>query len=48
MSSGTSKIGDNPFVGPPPFEEGRAIFGRDREIENLYNLLSAERIVLLH
>jgi tetratricopeptide (TPR) repeat protein len=38
----------NPFVGPKPLERGQPIFGRDREIEELYYLLSAERIVLLH
>jgi Novel STAND NTPase 1/Domain of unknown function (DUF4337) len=38
----------NPFVGPRPIETGQKIFGRDREIEHLYFLLSAERIVLLH
>jgi hypothetical protein len=41
-------VGANPFVGPRPFETGRRIFGRDREIDDLYYLLSAERIVLLH
>src|SRR6185369_3569777 len=41
-------VGVNPFVGPRPFETGRKIFGRDREIDDLYYLLSAERIVLLH
>lgn len=41
-------VGANPFVGPRPFETGRKIFGRDREIDDLYYLLSAERIVLLH
>ncbi len=38
----------NPFVGPNPIETGRKIFGRDREIDDLYYLLSAERIVMLH
>ena len=38
----------NPFVGPHPIEKGQRIFGRDREIEELYYLLSAQRIVLLH
>jgi len=39
---------ENPYVGPRPFETGRRLFGRDRETEDLYYLLSAERIVLLH
>src|SRR5271165_3329007 len=38
----------NPFVGPRFIETGQKIFGRDREIEQLYYLLSAERVVLLH
>jgi tetratricopeptide (TPR) repeat protein len=38
----------NPFVGPKPLERGQSIFGRDREIDELYYLLSAERVVLFH
>ena len=38
----------NPFVGPRSIQTGQKIFGRDLEIEQLYYLLSAERIVLLH
>ena len=38
----------NPFVGPGPIERGQPIFGRDPEIDQLYYLLSAERIVLFH
>lgn len=38
----------NPFVGPRPIEKGQPIFGRDQEIADLYDLLCAERIVLLH
>jgi tetratricopeptide (TPR) repeat protein len=38
----------NPFVGPCPLEKGQSIFGRDLEIDQLYYLLSAERIVLFH
>ena len=38
----------NPFVGPRSIETGQKIFGRDREIEQLYYFLSAERVVLLH
>jgi tetratricopeptide (TPR) repeat protein len=38
----------NPFVGPRPIEMGQPIFGRDLEIDQLYYLLSAERIVLFH
>jgi hypothetical protein len=53
--SGTSAVPDplanslaNPFVGPRPLERGQPIFGRDKEIDDLYYLLSAERIVLFH
>ncbi|MCP4653954.1 MAG: ATP-binding protein, partial [bacterium] len=40
--------GPNPYVGPRPFELGETLYGRDRELNELYYLLSAERIVLLH
>ncbi|MGC1721362.1 MAG: hypothetical protein WA746_20435, partial [Isosphaeraceae bacterium] len=36
-----------PFVGPRPFRLGEPLFGRDREIPKLLDLLIAERIVLL-
>jgi conflict system STAND superfamily ATPase len=48
MTTSSTSAGVNPFVGPRPLETGQRIFGRDREIEELYYLLSAERIVLLH
>ena len=38
----------NPFVGPRSFETGETLFGRDREIRELFGLLVSERIVLLH
>lgn len=38
----------NPFVGPRPIEPGEPIYGRERETDELYFRLSAERIVLLH
>ncbi len=38
---------ENPFVGPRPFEIGERLWGRDREIRALDDLLSARRIVLL-
>lgn len=37
----------NPFVGPRPFETGERLWGRDREIRKLDDLLSARRIVIL-
>ena len=41
-------IPPNPFVGPRPIEKGQPIFGRNLEIAQLYDLLYAERIVLLY
>ena len=38
----------NPYVGPKPFEAGRPLFGRDREVAALSYMLTSERIVLLH
>jgi hypothetical protein len=48
MVGSNVKVGVNPFVGPRPLETGQRIFGRNREIDELYYLMSAERIVLLH
>jgi hypothetical protein len=40
----------NPYIGPRAFEEGEAarFFGRERELEDLFHLLLARRLVLLH
>ncbi len=38
----------NPYVGPRAFQTGEKIYGRDREVRELLDLLIAERIVLLH
>ena len=38
----------NPFVGPRPFHLGERLFGRGKEVPDLYYLLNAERIVMLH
>jgi WD40 repeat protein len=38
----------NPYVGPRPLELDEPLWGRDAEIAALYDLLCAERIVLLH
>ncbi len=38
----------NPYVGPRPFRYGETIYGRDREVDELLDLLVAERIVLLY
>ena len=38
----------NPYVGPRAFETGETLYGRDRELQDLLDLLIAERIVLLY
>ncbi len=42
------KGSSNPFVGPRPFEPGETLYGREAEVDELYYLWKAERIVLLH
>jgi WD40 repeat protein len=39
---------NNPYVGPRAFRTGEALYGRDREVRQLLDLLVSERIVLLH
>ncbi len=46
MSTGTPP--NNPYVGPRPFETGEKLYGRDREILDLSDLLLYKRFVLLH
>ncbi|MGP0062381.1 MAG: NACHT and WD repeat domain-containing protein [Isosphaeraceae bacterium] len=46
--SGDLSTWRNPFVGPGSIPTGRPLFGRDREVRDLYRVLLAERIVLLH
>lgn len=55
MSSGTRSNSEimaekppNPYVGPRAFMRGETLYGRDREVRRLLNLLIAERIVLLY
>ncbi|MBI4904279.1 MAG: hypothetical protein HY820_11620 [Acidobacteria bacterium] len=38
----------NPYVGPRSYRDGERLYGRQREIANLTNLLLSERIVLLY
>jgi len=38
----------NPYVGPRAFQRGEVLYGRDREVMELLDLLIAERIVLLY
>ncbi len=46
--SGIASAGPNPFIGPRPFEAGEDFYGRAREIAELVDRLSSERIILLH
>jgi hypothetical protein len=46
--SGRPADGDNPFVGPRSIPEGMPLFGRDRETRDLYRVVVADRVVLLH
>lgn len=39
---------ENPYVGPRSFKTGEKMYGRDQELQDLLNLLIAERIVLLY
>ncbi len=48
MTGSEPRVSTNPFVGPRPFESGEPLYGRDREIRKLDNLLGAERVVLLY
>lgn len=38
----------NPYVGPRAYQVGEQLYGRDSELRELFYLLTAERIVLLH
>ncbi|MEZ5354334.1 MAG: hypothetical protein R2762_16980 [Bryobacteraceae bacterium] len=38
----------NPYVGPRAFQRGETLYGRDRELADLIDLLITERIVLLY
>src|ERR1043166_290249 len=42
------QAGAEPFVGPRAYKIGEKLFGRDREVLQLLDLLIAERIVLLY
>jgi WD40 repeat protein len=39
---------ENPYVGPRSIRAGEPMYGRDREVSQLFNLLLAQRIVLLY
>jgi hypothetical protein len=38
----------NPYVGPRAFKYGETLYGRDREVQALLDLLIAERLVMLY
>ncbi len=44
----TGSSGANPFVGPRPLEPGETLYGRERELRELFYLLNSERVVVLH
>jgi WD40 repeat protein len=44
----TARSHKNPYIGPQSFGRGDALYGRDREVVDLLDLLIAERVVLLH
>lgn len=44
----TPQLPPNPYVGPRAFQYGETLYGRDREVLKLLDLLIAERIVLLY
>lgn len=48
MMEMAERSNSNPYPGPRPFRAGEKLYGRDREITQLFYLLSAERIVVLH
>ncbi len=37
----------NPYVGPVPFREGQKLYGREKETDDLVDLVVSKRIVLL-
>ena len=43
----SSGLPTNPYVGPVPFREGQKLYGREKETEDLVDLLVSKRIVLL-
>jgi WD40 repeat protein len=48
MTAPTQARVSDPYVGPVSFRRGDPLYGRDREREDLLDLLIAERIVLLY
>ena len=48
MTATVPRLGTNPYVGPRAFTRGETLYGRDREVLDLIDLVVAERIVLLY
>ena len=46
MSGTTEATRENPYVGPRPFDKSDPLYGRDREVRDLRDLLIARRIVM--
>src|SRR3954447_9532914 len=42
------RSGTNPYVGPRAFGKADQLYGRDRELRELADLLIAERVVVMH
>ncbi len=48
MSEPLTVSPSNPYVGPRSFQTGEKMYGRDKEAQDLLDLLIAERILILH
>ncbi len=48
MAKGQGEVRKNPFTGPKPLERGSTLYGRDTELNDLLDMLFAERILVLH
>ncbi|NTU48304.1 MAG: ATP-binding protein, partial [Syntrophobacteraceae bacterium] len=46
----TARVTSNPYPGPTPFEREQEslFFGRDREVDDLFSLLTAHPVVVLN
>ena len=47
-AAATERLRTCPYVGPRAFAAGDPLYGRDRELGDLLDLVIAERVVLLH
>ena len=48
MEGGSHAARPGPYIGPRAFRTGERLYGRDREAQDLLDLLISERVVLLH